>query len=101
MKEIHRVLAPNGWFVTVVDLYQENEPSHQWIEKLQVPVHLLSIAQYRSLFAQAGFANVSDERILDPMLLPGEYNGTSFRSKEDYLQYRAAGSLMLSGLARK
>jgi hypothetical protein len=101
LKEIQRVLAPGGCFVTVVDLYQENEPSHQWIEKLQVPVHLLNIAQYHSLFAQAGFANISDERLLDPTPVPDEYAGTSFRSREDYLRYRAAGSLMLSGLARK
>jgi ubiquinone/menaquinone biosynthesis C-methylase UbiE len=101
LKEIHRVLASGGLFVTVVDLFQENEPSHQWIEKLQVPVQLLSIAEYRSLFEQAGFANVSDERILDPTPTPDEYTGTSFQSREDYVQYRAAGSLMVSGRAGK
>ena len=31
LKEIRRVLNPGGPFVTVVDLYQENEPSGQWI----------------------------------------------------------------------
>ena len=97
LKEIHRVLAPGGLFVTVVDLYQENAASHQWIEKLQVPVHLLSIPEYRSLFAAAGFVDVVDQRILDPAPVVAEYTGTSFRSHQDYLEYRAAGSLMLSG----
>ena len=101
LEEIHRVLQPGGLFVTVVDLYQENEPSHQWIEKLQVPVHLLSTPQYCDLFSQSGFIEIQADRIIDPTPLPEEYTGTSFRSREDYLQYRAAGSLMLSGRAQK
>jgi ubiquinone/menaquinone biosynthesis C-methylase UbiE len=100
LSEIRRVLSPGGLFVTVVDLYEENRPSHQWIEKLQVPVHLLSISQYRLLFEQAGFADVQDERLFDPAPLPDEYTGTSFKSYEDLLEYRAAGSLMLSAWAR-
>jgi ubiquinone/menaquinone biosynthesis C-methylase UbiE len=97
LTEILRVLAPGGLFATVVDLYQENEPSHYWIEKLQVPVHLLSIAEYHALFKAAGFVNVSDERLYDPAPVVDSYSGTSFRSHADYLKYREAGSLMLSG----
>ena len=101
LAEIQRVLRTGGLFVTVVDLYQENRASHQWIEQLQVPVQLLSIAQYRSLFERAGFGSVADERILDPAPIPDEYTGTSFQSHQDYVEYRAAGSLMLSGRAGK
>ena len=97
LQEIHRVLATEGLFVTVVDLYQENAPSHHWIETLQVPVHLLSIAQYHSLFRQAGFANVRDERIHDPTPIPDGYSSTWFESREQYRKYREAGSLMISG----
>ena len=97
LREIHRVLAPGGLFVTVVDLYRENKPSHQWIKKLRVPVQLLSIAQYHDLFQQAGFGNIKDERLYDPTALTEEYTGSSFSSREDYLQYKAAGSLMLGG----
>jgi ubiquinone/menaquinone biosynthesis C-methylase UbiE len=97
LREIHRVLKPRALFVTVVDLYQENEPSHQWIEQLKVPVHLLSTPEYMTLFADAGFVEIDAQRILDPTPLPEEYTGTSFRSHEDFLAYRAAGSLMLSG----
>jgi ubiquinone/menaquinone biosynthesis C-methylase UbiE len=97
MREVGRVLAPGGLFVAVIDLYQENEPSHQWIEQLKVPVHLLTSAQYRSLFKEAGFVDVRDERLYDPTPVPEDYSGGSFKTREDYLEYLATGSLMLSG----
>jgi hypothetical protein len=91
------VLAPGGEFVAVVDLYRENEPSHQWIEQLQVPVHLLGIDDYRALFTEAGFVDFRDERLYDPTPVPEGYSGGSFKSREDFLLYRENGSLMLSG----
>lgn len=97
--EIRRVLGPSGMFVTVVDLYQESAATHQWIEQLKVPVQLLSTAQYRSLFSEAGFVNVSDRRLFDPTPVPDDYAGGSFNTREDLVNYRAAGSLMLSGEA--
>ncbi len=99
LKEIRRVLAPGGLFVTVVDLYQENEPSHQWVEDLKVPVQLLSIAEYRSLFEDAGFVNVEDRRLYDPTPVPDDYTSGSFKSREELVQYRQNGSLMISGRA--
>lgn len=98
-KEIRRVLAPGGLFVTVVDLYQENEPAHQWIEQLKVPVHLLSVAEYRELFEAAGFVNIEDRRLHDPTPVPEDYSGGSFKSREDLIKYREAGSLMVCGFA--
>lgn len=100
LSEVRRVLAPGGSFHAVVDLYQENEPSHQWIEQLNVPVHLLSIEQYRDLLTRAGFAEVIDERLYDPSPIPEDYTGGSFKTLEDYLLYRQTGSLMLSGRVR-
>jgi SAM-dependent methyltransferase len=99
LKEIKRVLKPGGVFVTVVDLYEENRPSHQWIEQLKVPVHLLSIQDYRSLLERAGFINVRDQRLHDPTPVPENYNSGSFKTREDYLLYKETGSLMLSGEA--
>ena len=97
LKEIRRVLQPRGRFVTVIDLYEENKPSHQWIDQLKVPVHLLSVGQYGSLFESAGFINVRSQRLYDPAPIPEDYTGGSFKSREDYINYRQAGSLMLIG----
>jgi ubiquinone/menaquinone biosynthesis C-methylase UbiE len=97
LTEVRRVLAPRGLFVSVVDLYAENKPSLQWVEQLAVPVQVLSIEQYRELFTQAGFVEVSDERLCDPTPIPEDYAGGSFKSREDYVEYRETGSLMMSG----
>jgi arsenite methyltransferase len=101
LSEIHRVLRTGGVFTAVVDLYQESEATHQWIETLNVPVQLLSAAEYRSMFEAAGFTNVRDERVLDPRPVPDDYTSGSFKSREDYVKYREAGSLMITGQAAK
>jgi ubiquinone/menaquinone biosynthesis C-methylase UbiE len=97
-REIRRVLQPGGLFVTVVDLYKENEPSHQWIDNLKVPVHLLSANDYRVLLERVGFINVRDERVLDPTPVPDDYTGATFKSRDDFVQYRKNGSLMISAV---
>jgi ubiquinone/menaquinone biosynthesis C-methylase UbiE len=94
---IRRVLKPRGRFACVVDLYKENAPSHQWIPDLKVPVHLLSVAEYRSLFETAGFGQVRDQRLYDPTPVPEDYAGGSFKTRKDFLEYRASGSLLITG----
>jgi len=97
LKDIHRVLKPGGLFVAVVDLFWENEATHQWIDTLNVPVELLSVDDYHSLFIDGGFVNIRDDRLFDPTPIPDNYSGSSFKSREDYEEYKRAGSLMMSG----
>ena len=99
LREIRRVLAPAGVFTCVVDLYEENRPTHRWIDELKVPVQLLSSEGYRKLFEEAGFSNVRDSRIYDPRPVPDDYTSGSFASREDFLEYRRQGSLMIRGEA--
>jgi hypothetical protein len=80
LREIHRVLENGAEFVSVIDLYLENEPSHQWVETLKVPVQLLGIPEYRSLLTAAGFINVKDTRLIDPTPVPENYSGSSSRA---------------------
>src|SRR6185503_11278579 len=101
LHEIHRVLVQGGAFTTVIDLYLENNPSHQWIPTLNVPVHLLGIPEYRSMLQEVGFVNVKDDRLYDPKPIPEDYSGGSFKTREDYVQYKQNGSLMLTAEARK
>lgn len=95
--EIHRVLRPGGLFVAVVDLYWENEATHHWIDDLKVPVELLSVEDYQGLFIDAGFVNIRDQNLFDPTPIPENYTGSSFKSREEFEEYRRAGSLMVSG----
>jgi ubiquinone/menaquinone biosynthesis C-methylase UbiE len=97
LTEIRRVLTSGGLFVNVVDLYRENRPSLQWVEQLKVPVQVLSTQEYHSLLEQAGFRNIRDQRLLDPAPLPQTYTGSSFKSLEDLIEYKQAGSLMITG----
>jgi SAM-dependent methyltransferase len=97
LAEIHRVLRTGGLFVAVMDLYWENEATHQWIDTLKVPVELLSVEDYRSLFVDAGFISIRDQRLFDPTPIPENYTSGSFKSRADFEEYRRAGSLMVSG----
>ena len=101
LSEIHRVMKVGGLFCAVVDLYWENEATHQWIDTLKVPVELLSIDDYHSLFIDAGYTNIRDERIVDPTPVPDDYTGGSFKSRADFVAYREAGSLMITGEVAK
>ena len=102
LKEINRVMkAGGGLFCAVVDMYWESPATHQWVATLNVPVQLLKIDEYRSLFQDAGFVNVRDQRVIDPRPVPDDYTGGSFNSRADFVAYREAGSLMITGEVAK
>ena len=101
LSEIYRVMKAGGLFCAVVDLYWESPATHQWVDDLKVPVQLLRIDEYRSLFESAGFVNFRDQRVIDPRPVPDDYTSGSFKSRADFVAYREAGSLMSTGEVAK
>lgn len=65
LAETVRVLKPAGKIDVVVDHYQENEASHDWGEKMELDLHLLTEADWVARFEAAGYTNVSTQRIED------------------------------------
>src|SRR6202522_2018498 len=46
LDELFRVMAPQGRLFILINLYQDNPYSLQWVPKLKVPVHIRSAAEY-------------------------------------------------------
>jgi ubiquinone/menaquinone biosynthesis C-methylase UbiE len=93
-----RVLRKGGEVAIMVDLYLENIATHAWVDALSIPVHLLSIEEYISLFTQAGFTNVKAEQLqnTDPIKSREEFKTSPYwPSYESYLSYRQIGSLII------
>jgi SAM-dependent methyltransferase len=66
LRETLRLLVPRGRFACVVDYYGENPASHGWPEDVGLPMHLLDCAGWRGAFVEAGFVDVTQERLRIP-----------------------------------
>ena len=98
ISELHRVLREDGAAWILINFYRDNPYCHQWAEKLQVPVRLLSAAEWEGLFREAGFAEVGHDLIPDPTPTPAEYNGRWFRDAEELRKFREMGALLIRGV---
>jgi ubiquinone/menaquinone biosynthesis C-methylase UbiE len=97
LREVFRVLLGGGRAFFMVNLYVENEGSHHWVEKLKVPVHLLSEGQYRTIFTDVGFRNVATKRIHDRRPREALVKPSSFDTAHQIEQGLKAGSLLITG----
>lgn len=95
VKEIHRVLHPSGSAWMLINYYRDNSYCHQWGKLLAVPTHLLSAAEWANLFRDAGFSQVSHERIIDPSPSPETYTGRWFRDAAELRAFKAEGALLV------
>ena len=96
--EWRRVMKSKGKIAVMVDLYKENTATHTWVEALSVPVHLLSMQEYKDIFVRAGFSNVelSQLKNLNEIVEPTAFNTSIYwPTYEDYLSYREIGSLVI------
>ncbi len=103
LKEWHRVLRPGGSVWVMVDYFAENPYCHIWNELIDLPMHLYSARDYRTLFERAGFTAVTSARLFNPAPLDSEYiaqfkPGWGYNQIEDVVDFRTRiGSLLLCG----
>lgn len=65
LAEVHRVLKPGGTIDVVIDYYEENPASAGWADWTGVPMHRLGEARWKARFEDAGFTDVTTERVHD------------------------------------
>jgi arsenite methyltransferase len=97
IRELHRVLREGGSAWILINFYFDNPYCHQWAEKLKVPTHLYSAEDWKQLFRNAGFAEVSRESIPDPTPTPPKYEGRWFKNAEELKKFREIGALLVQG----
>ena len=95
LKELFRVMAPKGRLFILINLYTDNQYSLQWVDKLKVPVHVRSAAEYVELFKKHAFENVESRRIPDDTPTPDDYKTKSFKSLDDLKAFKREGALLL------
>ena len=88
-------MAPRGRMFILINLYKDNRYSLQWVDKLKVPVHVRSEAEYLELLQKHGFENVEARRIPDDTPTPDDYQTKSFHSLQDLRAFKRIGALLL------
>jgi arsenite methyltransferase len=95
LAELFRVMAPKGRLFILINLYKDNPYSLQWVDKLKVPVHVRSAAEYVDLLKAHAFENVEYRQIPDDTPTPDDYVTKSFHSLEDLKSFKRTGALLL------
>jgi ubiquinone/menaquinone biosynthesis C-methylase UbiE len=95
LAELFRVMAPRGRLFILINLYKDNQYSLQWVDKLKVPVHVRSAAEYADLLKKHTFENVQWRQIPDDTPTPENYQTTSFHSLDDLKAFKRVGALLL------
>jgi arsenite methyltransferase len=95
LAELFRVMAPRGRMFILINLYRDNPYSLQWVDKLKVPVHVRSAAEYVELLKKHMFENVEYLQIPDDTPTPDGYVTKSFRSLDDLKASKRIGALLL------
>src|SRR6201982_3086139 len=99
LAELFRVMAPKGRMFILINLYRDNPYSLQWVDKLKVPVHVRSAAEYVDLLKKHSFENVEYLQVPDDTPTPDDYVTQSFHSLGDLKAFKRIGALLL--MARK
>jgi ubiquinone/menaquinone biosynthesis C-methylase UbiE len=95
LAELFRVMAPKGRLFILINLYKDNPYSLQWVDKLKVPVHVRSAAEYMELLKKHAFEDVAYAQIPDDTPTPDDYVTKSFHSLNDLRAFKKTGALLL------
>jgi ubiquinone/menaquinone biosynthesis C-methylase UbiE len=95
LAELFRVMAPKGRLFILINLYKDNPYSLQWVDKLKVPVHVRSAAEYVELLKNHAFEKVDYAQIPDDTPTPDDYVTKSFISIDDLRAFKKTGALLL------
>ena len=95
LEELYRVVSPGGRLFILINLYTDNEYSLQWVDKLKVPVHVRSAAEYVEMIKGHGFASANSCQIPDDTPTPDDYETKSFNRLEDLRAFKRTGALLL------
>ena len=95
LMELFRVMAPRARLFILINLYKDNRYSMQWVDKLKVPVHVRSAAEYVELLTKHAFENVEARRIRDDTPVPDDHKTNWFNSVEDLRAFKREGALLL------
>ena len=58
LKEWARIAKPGAKLAMMMDLYVENPATHSWIDALDVPVRLFSMAELQTLLEHSGWSDI-------------------------------------------
>jgi ubiquinone/menaquinone biosynthesis C-methylase UbiE len=95
LDEVFRVMAPGGRLFILINLYTDNQYSLQWVDRLKVPVHVRSAAEYATMLEEHGFENTEWRRVPDDTPTPDDYKTKSFRTLDDLRAFKRTGALLL------
>ncbi len=97
LKEIFRVMSPNGSVWILNHLSKENELSLRWIDDLKVPVQVLSAEEYRNLFERCGYEDFQYEMLPDTAPPLQGYVSRTFPDAAEFQRFRELGALLMRG----
>lgn len=98
LREWFRITKKGGFLAIMIDLYQENPATHNWIDALDISVHLLSKSQLKKDLEGLGWKNIEMKQVQDdrPIKTEDEFIASKFwPSYEQYVSYRETGSLCI------
>ena len=97
LAEAFRVLRPGGTVWILINLFEENESSHGWQDKLAVRTHLLSGEEWCERLRSTGFENVAHDLVPDTRSVAEDNQSTWFEDVDARRRFLETGALLVTG----